>query len=41
MSIARYQQILQYHMEHNEFVHIIETCKKFGWVPRELGNEIN
>ncbi|XP_076437584.1 vacuolar protein sorting-associated protein 11 homolog [Babylonia areolata] len=25
-----YQQILQYHMEHGEFVHVMETCKKFG-----------
>ncbi|GFO24686.1 vacuolar protein sorting-associated protein 11-like protein [Plakobranchus ocellatus] len=25
-----YQQILRYHMEHNEYVHVIESCKKFG-----------
>ncbi|XP_069106820.1 vacuolar protein sorting-associated protein 11 homolog isoform X1 [Argopecten irradians] len=25
-----YQQILQYHMEHDDFVHVIDTCKKFG-----------
>ncbi|CAH1772502.1 unnamed protein product, partial [Owenia fusiformis] len=25
-----YQQILRYHMEHNEYTHIIESCKRFG-----------
>uniref|UniRef100_A0A2C9MAP2 Vacuolar protein sorting-associated protein 11 homolog n=1 Tax=Biomphalaria glabrata TaxID=6526 RepID=A0A2C9MAP2_BIOGL len=25
-----YQQILRYHMEHLEHLHVIETCKKFG-----------
>lgn len=25
-----YQQILQYHMDHSEFVHVMDTCKKFG-----------
>ncbi|XP_005091075.1 vacuolar protein sorting-associated protein 11 homolog isoform X1 [Aplysia californica] len=25
-----YQQILRYHMEHREYVHVIEACKKFG-----------
>ncbi|XP_013381879.1 vacuolar protein sorting-associated protein 11 homolog [Lingula anatina] len=25
-----YQQILRYHMEHNEYVHVIDTCKRFG-----------
>ncbi|XP_019628396.1 PREDICTED: vacuolar protein sorting-associated protein 11 homolog [Branchiostoma belcheri] len=25
-----YQQILRYHMDHDEYVHIINTCKKFG-----------
>ncbi|KAK3611536.1 hypothetical protein CHS0354_016470 [Potamilus streckersoni] len=25
-----YQQILRYHMEHNEIPHVIDTCKKFG-----------
>ena len=28
----RYQQILKYHMDHNEYLHVIETCKKFGCV---------
>ncbi|KAK2192567.1 hypothetical protein NP493_28g12007 [Ridgeia piscesae] len=27
-----YQQILRYHIEHNEHSHIIETCKKFGYL---------
>ena len=27
-----YQQILQYHMEHNEYLHVIEVCKRFGYV---------
>lgn len=26
----RYMQILQYHMDHNEYVHVMEACKKFG-----------
>lgn len=30
-----YHQILRYHMEHNEnpvhIMHIMETCKRFGW----------
>ncbi|XP_052690623.1 vacuolar protein sorting-associated protein 11 homolog [Crassostrea angulata] len=25
-----YQQILRYHMEHDDYVNVIETCKKFG-----------
>ncbi|XP_064651834.1 vacuolar protein sorting-associated protein 11 homolog [Lineus longissimus] len=25
-----YQQILRYHIEHNEYTHVIDTCKKFG-----------
>ncbi|PVD32476.1 hypothetical protein C0Q70_07915 [Pomacea canaliculata] len=25
-----YMQILQYHMDHNEYVHVMEACKKFG-----------
>ncbi|KAK2167121.1 hypothetical protein LSH36_32g21058 [Paralvinella palmiformis] len=25
-----YQQIVQYHMDHGEYMHIIETCKRFG-----------
>ncbi|XP_067666114.1 vacuolar protein sorting-associated protein 11 homolog [Haliotis asinina] len=25
-----YQQILRYHMEHDEYVHVIDACKKFG-----------
>lgn len=25
-----YQQILQYHMEHSDYVSVIETCKRFG-----------
>jgi hypothetical protein len=25
-----YQQILQYHMEHNDYACVIETCKRFG-----------
>ncbi|KAJ8321881.1 hypothetical protein KUTeg_000352 [Tegillarca granosa] len=25
-----YQQILRYHMEHNEYVHVIDSCKRFG-----------
>ncbi|KAK7475894.1 hypothetical protein BaRGS_00032862, partial [Batillaria attramentaria] len=25
-----YQQILQYHMEHSEYVHVMDACKKFG-----------
>ena len=26
-----YQQILHYHMEQNEYSHVIDTCKKYGW----------
>lgn len=29
-QFCRYQQILKYHMDHNEHLHVIETCKKFG-----------
>lgn len=25
-----YQQILHYHMEQNEYGHVIDTCKKYG-----------
>ena len=25
-----YQQILHYHMEQNEYSHVIDTCKKYG-----------
>ncbi|CAG2230700.1 PEP5 [Mytilus edulis] len=25
-----YQQILRYHMEHDDYVYVIDTCKKFG-----------
>jgi len=31
-----YQQILRYHMEHKEFVHVIEACKKFGQADPQL-----
>ncbi|KAK3087703.1 hypothetical protein FSP39_009366 [Pinctada imbricata] len=25
-----YQQILRYHMEHDDYIHVIDSCKKFG-----------
>ncbi|ELT88573.1 hypothetical protein CAPTEDRAFT_218778 [Capitella teleta] len=31
-----YQQILNYHIEHDDHQHIIETCKKFGTVDPQL-----
>ncbi|XP_041361621.1 vacuolar protein sorting-associated protein 11 homolog [Gigantopelta aegis] len=31
-----YQQILRYHMEHDEFIHVIDTCKKFGQQDQSL-----
>ena len=29
-NLDRYQQILHYHMEQNEYSHVIDTCKKYG-----------
>ncbi|KAL9962701.1 hypothetical protein ACROYT_G031830 [Oculina patagonica] len=31
-----YQQILHYHMEQNEYSHVIDTCKKYGTLDASL-----
>ncbi|PFX15152.1 Vacuolar protein sorting-associated protein 11-like [Stylophora pistillata] len=33
-----YQQILHYHMEQNEYSHVIDTCKKYGESNIDRGN---